>query len=226
MNPMTRLLIAAAAFLATHYIASTPLRPRLARILGANGYLLLYSAVAFVTLGAMVWAYYRAPFIGVWYLPALRYAPAIAMPFALMLIACGLLMRNPSAVGGERLLRDPEAARGILRITRHPVMWGIALWAASHMLARGDAGALVFFGTFLLLALSGTVLIDRRKRSGLGRNWQRYAAATSNVPFVAIANGSNRFHAAEIGASRTAVAIALYVLLWWAHPLLFGAAPY
>jgi uncharacterized membrane protein len=74
--------------------------------------------------------------------------------------------------------------------------------------------------------LSGTVLIDRRKRSGLGRNWQRYAAATSNVPFVAIANGSNRFHAAAIGASRTAVAIALYVLLWWAHPLLFGAAPY
>ncbi|HEX6005237.1 MAG TPA: NnrU family protein [Burkholderiales bacterium] len=223
---MTRLLIATAAFLVTHYIASTPLRPQLARILGTNGYLMLYSAVALITLGAMVWTYYRAPFIGVWYVPALRYAPAIAMPFALMLIACGLLTRNPGAVGGERLLREREAAHGILRITRHPLMWGIALWAASHMLARGDAAALLFFGAFLLLALSGTVLIDRRKRAALGGAWERYAAVTSNLPFAAIAKGSNRLRAAEIGGWRAAVALALYVILWWSHSLLFGARPY
>ena len=52
MNPMTRLLVAAALFLATHYVSSTPLRARLIRGLGTNGYLLLYSAIAFVTLAA------------------------------------------------------------------------------------------------------------------------------------------------------------------------------
>jgi len=225
MNPMTRLLIAAAAFLAMHYVSSTPLRPRLVRLLGANGYLLLYSAIAFATLAAMVWAYYRAPYIGVWYAPSLRYVPLIVMPFAMIFIACGLLTANPTLVGAERLLRAAAPARGILRITRHPLMWGIALWAASHLVARGDAAAIVFFGSFLLLALSGTVLIDRRKRAALGEEWRRYAAATSNVPFAAIFGGRNRFSAREIGWARLIAGLALYALVLWLHPMLFGARP-
>ena len=95
MNPMTRLLLAAAAFLIAHYVSSTPLRPRLVRLLGANGYVLLYSAVAFATLGGMAWAYYRAPYLGLWHVPALRYAPLAIMPLALILVVCGVLMRNP-----------------------------------------------------------------------------------------------------------------------------------
>lgn len=63
MNPMTHLIVATAAFLAMHYISSTPLRARLVNALG-NAYLGLYSLIAFATLGYMVWAYYRAPFVG------------------------------------------------------------------------------------------------------------------------------------------------------------------
>jgi uncharacterized membrane protein len=226
MNPMTKLLIATAAFLATHYISSTPLRAWLTRTLGTNGYLLLYSAVAFATLGGMAWAYYHAPFLGWWHVPALRYVPLFVMPLAMILIVCGLMTRNPTLVGSERLLRSAEPAQGMLRITRHPLMWGIALWAASHVMARGDVAAAVFFGSFLALALTGTVLIDRRKRMTLGADWQRFAAVTSNVPFAAIITGANRFRAGEIGWGRPLSGLALYGAVLWLHPLLFGARPY
>jgi uncharacterized membrane protein len=103
MNPMTHLIAATTAFLATHYVSSTPLRAKLVAALG-NAYLGLYSLIAFATLGYMIWAYYRAPFVALWHSPALRYVPLIVMPIAFILMACGLLTRNPTLVGQERLL--------------------------------------------------------------------------------------------------------------------------
>ena len=226
MSPMTKLLIATAAFLATHYLSSTPLRARLINALGNNGYLVLYSAAAVATLVPMIWAYYRAPFIGLWYVPALRYVPLMVMPVSMALIACSLMTPSPTLVGGDRLLKNEEPARGILRITRHPMMWGIALWAASHIFARGDAASLIFFGGFLVLALSGTALIDRRKRTTTGTDWQRFERATSNVPFAAIAGGRNQLKLAEIGWIRLLVGIALYVVMLMLHSYILGARPY
>lgn len=226
MNPLTQLVVASAAFLATHFVSSTPLRARSMAAMGEKAYLGLYSVVAAAALGWMVYAYYRAPYAGLWYMPSLRYAPLAIMPFALVLIVCGLLTRNPTMVGQERLLESRDAARGILRVTRHPLMWGVALWAASHMLARGDAAALLFFGTFLILALGGTALSDRRKARALGERWQRFAAVTSHVPFAAVAAGRNHFAPAEIGWARPALGIALYIALFLLHPVIFGARPY
>jgi uncharacterized membrane protein len=223
---MTKLLIATVAFLATHYVSSTPLRAKLVNALGNNGYLVLYSAAAIGTIVPMVWAYLRAPFVGLWHVPALRYVPLVIMPVAMVLVATGLTTRNPTVVGQERLLKGQDPVRGILRITRHPVMWGIALWASAHILARGDVASVVFFGCFLLLALSGTVLIDRRKQAALGAEWERFAAVTSNAPFAAIAASRNRFDAAEIGWGRFLSGLVLYGLVLWLHPMLFGARPY
>ena len=225
MNPMTHLIAATVAFLATHYVSSTPLRAKLVNALG-NAYLGLYSLFAFATLGYMIWAYYRAPSVVLWYSPALRYVPLIVMPIAFVLMVCGLLERNPTLVGQERLLRTDDAARGILRITRHPLMWGFALWAASHILARGDVASVIFFGGFLVLALSGTMLIDRRKSAILGDDWRRFAAVTSNAPFVAIAARRNQFRSGEIGWLRPVAGIALYVTVLFLHSALFGAQPY
>lgn len=226
MNPFTQLVFASAAFLATHFVSSTPLRGRLIAAVGEKAYLGLYSVVAAAALGWMIYTYYRAPYAGLWYVPWLRYAPLAIMPFALVLIVCGLLTRNPTMVGQERLLESGNAARGILRVTRHPFMWGVALWAASHVLARGDAAAALFFGTFLALALGGTALADRRKARALGERWRRFAAATSHVPFAAVAAGRNRFAPGEIGWARPALGIALYVALIFLHPVIFGARPY
>lgn len=222
MNPMTQLVLATIAFLATHYLSSTPWRAGLARALG-NAYVPMYSAVAFATLGWMIWAFRQAPFNNLWYAIELRHVPLTLMPFAFVFVACGLLTANPTMVGQGRLLKTAQPARGILRVTRHPLMWGIALWAGSHIAARGDMAGIIFFGGFLTLALSGTVLIDRRKAAALGHDWRGFAAITSNLPFAAIVSGRNEFRLGEIGWWKIAIGLALYFVLLWLHPLLFGA---
>ena len=221
MNPMTHLVLASFAFLATHYIASTPLRAALVGTLG-RAYLALYSLLAFATIGWMIWAFYHAPFINLWYAVTLRPVPLVVMPFALVFIVCGLLSPNPTMVGRERLLKSDAPARGILRITRHPLMWGFALWAASHIAARGDAAAVIFFGAFFVLALTGTWLLDRRKCAALGSDWTRFAAVTSNVPFMAIAAGRNQLKIAEIGAWKILLGLVAYGVLLVLHHRLFG----
>jgi len=224
MDPMTQLALASAAFLATHFVSSTPLREALVRRAGEKAYLALYSLVAFVTLGWMVWAYRSTAPQLLW--PGLKLVPAIVMPFALLLLAAGTLGKNPTAVGQGRLLHGDDAARGVLRVTRHPVMWAIMLWAFAHLLARGTLSGAIFLGSLLALAALGTRAIDARKARTLGDDWRRFAARTSNIPFVAIAQGRNRFAPGEIGLVRTAFALILYGGLLVSHAWLFGLRPY
>jgi uncharacterized membrane protein len=221
---MTQLVLATLAFLLGHYISNTPLRPALVRAVGENGYLALYSILAFVTLGWMIHAYPLAGYVPLW--PKLRHLPALVMPVACILVVLGVASRNPTAVKQEGALRGEEPARGIIRVTRHPMMWGLMLWSGAHVLARGDLAALVFFGGFFVLAAAGTVLIDRRKAQALGADWERFAALTSNLPFLAIAQGRNRLVWREIGWWRPAAGLALFVALFHLHPWLFGVRPH
>ena len=194
---MEMLLLACAVFLATHFMPSTPLRGVLVKSLGQWGYTGLYSAIAFGMIGWMSWAYARAPIEPLW--PGVRWLPTLVMPISFVLLACGLFANNPTIVGMYRLLKNADPARGIIRVTRHPVMWAFLLWALAHLLARGDMRSLVFFGTFAVLASAGTLLMDRRKQQSLGENWARFAAVSSNLPFLAILQGRNNFKASEIG---------------------------
>jgi uncharacterized membrane protein len=210
---MTMLAAATLAFLATHFVSGTPLRPALVKAMGEWPYRGLYSLVAFITLGWMIWAYANAPsrFLWLWW----REAPYIAMPVAFVLIACGY-WRNPTMVGADNLLRSEDPARGVIRITRHPIMWGVMLWALAHIVARGDVKGLVFFGGLFLVALLGTISMDRRKRSN--PDWPRFAAATSHVPFVAIAQGRNRLDWREIGWLRPAIGLLVFFGVLAFHP--------
>jgi len=219
-----QLYFATAAFLATHFIPATPLRGVIVKAIGEKAYLALYSLLAFATIGWMVWAYNRAPLEPLWV--GLRWLPAVVMPFAFILLACGILSRNPTIVGADKLLKSPDPARGMIRVTRHPVMWSFILWAGAHVLARGELGAMVFFGGFLILAALGAVLMDQRKARTLGEDWKRFAAVTSYFPFLAIAQGRNSFKASEIGWRNPAIGLALYALFFWFHPLLFGIRAY
>jgi uncharacterized membrane protein len=219
---MDLLLLACLIFLVTHFVPSTPLRAPLVRVLGQWPYTAVYSLVSFLMIGWMVWAYNRAPVEILW--PGLRWLPAAVMPLSFVLLAGGLLARNPTLVGAERLMMSADPARGMIRVTRHPIMWGFMLWAAAHILARGELKATVFFGTFLVLAGIGTVLMDRRKAAALGEDWKRFAAVTSHVPFVAILQERNRLVLAEIGWRNPAIGLALYAVFFWLHPKLFGVA--
>ena len=210
---MTMLVAAAVAFLLAHFVTSTPLRPVLVRILRQGPYLGVYSLAAAATLGWMIWAYIGAPREPLW--SGLRLLPLVVMPFALVLLACGY-GRNPTIVGAEKLLKSDDPARGVIRITRHPIMWGLMLWAGAHVLAGGSARSLVFFGSFVLLAGAGTLLLDARKRSN--PDFLRFAALTSNIPFVAIAQGRNRAVWLEIGWRRPLAGLAVFFAILIFHP--------
>jgi uncharacterized membrane protein len=137
------------------------------------------------------------------------------MPFAFVLLACGF-WRNPTIVGADKLLQSSDPARGVIRITRHPIMWGFMLWSGSHVLARGDVKSLILFGGLFLLAALGTVLMDGRKKAN--PDWARFAALTSNVPFVAIAQGRNRVVWREIGWLRPLIGLAVFGAALSFHP--------
>jgi uncharacterized membrane protein len=78
----------------------------------------------------------------------------------------------------------------------------------------------------LVLAISGTVLIDARKNRSIGVDWERFASVTSNIPFGAIIQGRNRFQFDEIGWKKVLIGLGLYLVLVFLHPTLFGARPY
>ena len=202
---MTQIVLAGLLFLVAHLgISSTGARARLVNLLGVRGYLGFYSLCAIVTLGYLIWVYGELPrYEYVWEPSPLHYEIArYLMPAAFILLLGGFLVKNPTLVGMEGMLRDApsekDLARGVTRVTRHPVQWGIALWAFSHLIANGDTVSVVFFSTFLVLSLAGVVLIDRKKSASLGENWHAYRDQTSNVPFVAIVAGRNRLPLSEL----------------------------
>lgn len=226
MQPMTMLALASAIFVATHFVPSTPLRGGLVAMLGEKAYLGAYTLVALAALGWMIWAYIQAPYERLWAGDEFKVWAVVLMPVALVSIVVGGMTRNPTAVRQEHALKSFGDPRGILRITRHPLMWGIALWATVHLVARGDQAAVIFFGAMLLLAVAGTILIDARKARTLGTDWERFASVTSNVPFVAIIQGRNQFRFEEIGWKKVGIGLAVYFVLLLVHPWLFGARPY
>lgn len=224
MDPLANLALAAAALVLTHLVSGTPLRPALVRSMGEWPYRGLYSLVAVATLGWLIVAYAKAPRETLLWTP-LRHLPSLVMPFVFVLLATGYA-RNPTAVGADKLLKSGQAAHGIFRITRHPVMWGLMLWSASHVIARADPKSILFFGAFFLVALLGTLSLDKRKAKTAGEDWQRFAAVTSHVPFVAIAQGRNRVVWREIGWARPLAGIVAFLVFFSLHPWLFGARPF
>ena len=224
VSPLLSLIIAGGAFCGSHILlSSTRLRGSLRDQLGERGFLAVYSLTSLVIFAWFVAAYAGAPTNVLW--PRQHWTalvPVSVMPFAAILLLAGYSTRNPTAVGMERSARADDPAPGILRITRHPVLWAIGLWATSHVIANGDLSSLVFFGSLAALALGGTVLIDRKKQLALGSNWSRLAEVTSNLPFAALVTGRTGLRWRDIGLLRIVAGLLLYAVLYLAHPIITG----
>jgi uncharacterized membrane protein len=221
------LIAAAGFFLAIHFgVAGTKLRDVIVARIGMKRYRAVFSLLSLAGLVWLVSAYVGAPVEPLWSAPFwTNYVAIVLMLFAFLLVVIGLTTPNPTAASFESRLAREDVVRGMIRVTRHPFLWGVALWALAHLLVNGDAASLVLFGSLLLLALAGTVSIDAKRRREFGDRWDRFAAATSNVPFAAIGSGRNRLAAGEIGAWRIVLAVALFALVLYLHPAIFGGNP-
>ena len=226
---LNALIAATLVFVAGHFLLSSrPLRQPLAGRLGEGPFRALYSLIIGAGLIWMIFAFGAAPFIQLWEPPlVLRWVPLLTLPVAVFLILAGVTTPNPTMVGGEAVVDSgPEdQTPGILRVTRHPFLWGVVLWAVAHLLVRGDAASLVFFGGFLVLSLGGMRHIDLKREASLGANWGPVRLTTSVLPFAALASGRTTMDWAGIGWWRPLVALVLYAALLHFHLLLFGASP-
>ncbi len=213
------LSVAAIVFVASHFLLSaTPVRNRLTGWMGEMPFRVAYSVVA---IGTFIWlnlAYTRAPLIELWPRADWAFYVALAvMPVAVILSVCGVLTPNPTSVTGARVLESDDPAPGIFRVTRHPVMWAITLWAAVHVLNTADAASTIFFGSLCFLALAGVAHLDKRRGRDGDEAWQRLMERTSFIPFVAAARGRAKISLAEIGWWRIVFGALAFVVLWLGH---------
>jgi uncharacterized membrane protein len=228
---MSTLIVAAATFLALHFIVSgTPLRDRITAAVGEGPYLGLFSLAS---LGLIVWlviTYNRAQAgsdpqlydLG----EGVRHLGIPVVAIAFLLGVQGLFLRNPTRVQMAGVAQGEDVVTGVLRITRHPFLWGVAIWSGFHITANGDEASVVFFGTFFVLAVLGTVFIDAKRRRKLGAAWDAFAAKTSNIPFAAVIGGRNRIRFAEIFGWRFWAAALVFLVILFCHPRLFGVSPF
>ncbi|HWA91539.1 MAG TPA: NnrU family protein [Rhizomicrobium sp.] len=222
---MTMLIAAAAVFLGIHLlIAGTRVRDAITNTIGENAYLVLFSLASIAVIAWLVMAFNAAsaspenqvlytPWIGIRHLAI----PVVALAF--LLAVPGLLMPNPTSLKQEGAAS--KEVKGILRITRHPFLWGVAIWSAFHVAANGDEAAVIFFGTFFLLGIFGTFSIDAKRRRKMGAAWDAFAAKTSNMPF---GRGGVRF--GELLDWRLAVAVVAFLGVLFSHAHLFGVSPF
>ncbi len=221
-------VISVALFVGGHFLLSSPpVRKPLVRALGERPFLALYSLVALILFAWMLFAYGAAPVIQVWTPPtALRHLSLTVMPFACILVVAGITTSNPSLAGVDGGAIAGRGPVGILKITRHPMMWGFGLWGITHLLANGDSRGMILFGGMTVLALGGALAIDAKKRAALGDAWNLYCAQTSYLPLAAVLSGRTRVSLGEIGYWRLALGVAVYVIVLAAHGSLFGVDPW
>jgi uncharacterized membrane protein len=136
-----------------------------------------------------------------------------------LILTLSITRPNPFSFGGVRNERFDPDRPGIIRLTRHPLLLALTLWAAAHVMPNGDLAHVILFGTFTTFAVLGGRLIDRRKRHEMGAEWHRMRAAIDSAPLL---SPPASWRGAGI---RLVLAFGLYGALLGMHPVFFGVSP-
>lgn len=225
IGSLTGLFLALLAFVGGHFLfAGTPLRATMVDLVGGEGrFRGVFSLFSAVTLIWVILAYGAAPHHPLWAdAKPLRLITVLLLPLATILMVCGLSTPNATAVGGERAADLPDPLPGIMKVTRHPFLWGVAIWAVAHIPANGDAASVMLFAGMAVLALGGMKSIDAKAQHRLGSAWGPIAMRSSLLPFGAILSGRAHLSFGEIGWLRIVGGVALYVVLLLAHSWIAG----
>lgn len=216
-SALLSLIAANVAFVGTHFVLSHPLRAGLVSAMGEKGFMGLYSLVSFATLGWVAVAFRQVGPGGALAWNGQADAPWIVGSL-LTVVALALVLAsgkgNPALPGMTAEMAAQARPEGAFAITRHPMMWGFALWAAAHVLVAPNPRTTITAGAMAILALVGARLQDRKKQALMGEVWRHWEARTTFWP---------RWSAlGRIGAGYWIGALVLWLALSWAHVWLAG----
>lgn len=213
MTPQMGLFFLAIAFVGTHFLLSHPLRDPLVRAVGEGPFRGIYSLVALITFGLMIYFYRR---IGreppeLWQSGEAAWIVGTVLMWFASILFIGSFLKNPALAGAPGPAGGPT---GVLRITRHPMMWSFAIWAGVHLMILGQPKSLVLDGAIIILALAGAAGQDRKKARIMGDAWHEWTAQTAFVPFTR--------GLAYPGTVAFAGGTILFLAATWVHPVHAG----
>jgi uncharacterized membrane protein len=176
-------------FLGAHTLpAQRKWRRRAIAALGEGGYKIAYALVSLLGIALIVWGFghYRATgWIDIWNPPkALKHITVALMLPAVILVVAAYIRGH------------------IYTALKHPMLAGVKLWAAAHLLANGDLGSIILFGSFLGWAVFDRISLKRRSDAG--------------APAIPVGGWGNDLIAVAVG-------ILAYLALAFAfHPVVIG----
>ena len=181
---LTWLVVACAAFVGSHILLSSGLRAPLIRGLGEKTYLSVYSLVAFATIGWVATAFHATP-VGqpMWNgWAGLPWVIASLLTILAMALVAGSFNRNPALPQANIAGLSTRKPWGVFRVTRHPMMMGIAIWAIAHIIVAPTQRTILLALAVLMLAVIGSALQDRRKVLANEREWSVWMMRTNFWP--------------------------------------------
>lgn len=139
--------LAAAFWLGLHLVVAGPLRVPLVARLGERAFFVIFSALSVAGLVWFVLAYRAAPVVLLWpTIPDLAYVVFALVFVGVLLTVAGSAPTNPTSTRPVAMTDNRLPVYGITRVTRHPRLWGVSLWAIAHLLVNGHLAALLMFG--------------------------------------------------------------------------------
>ena len=210
------LIAANIAFVGTHFLMSHPLRAPMVGMLGNIGQQVVYSLVSLATFAWIYFAFTAAPVADLPGSGDVGWAIATLLMLPALILFAGSAPGNPALAmpGAEEQARAEP--KGVFTITRHPMMWGFALWALSHIVLYWSLRTTITAFAMGFLALVGAHMQDRKKRVLMADAWEEWEAKTSYWPRLT--------GFAKAGALPWALGLILFVFLSWLH-LPIGGIP-
>lgn len=186
MSGVGVLALASITFVGTHFLLSHPLRARLVAKLGERGFAGVYSLVALATFVWVIRAYpaasAEAP-LPLWDAGRWGFVAATILMWLGSVLFMGSLRRNPAFPRPGKPIERIDEPNGVYAITRHPMMWGFALWSATHAIVNPNQASLILCFAIAFLALVGAALQDAKKAQVLGGVWKDWQSKTSFIPY-------------------------------------------
>lgn len=204
------LILATLAFVGSHFLMSHPLRRKLSGKFGEGGFAAVYSIVSLALFFWMIVEFGNAPkAVQYWAVSDLHWAAASALTLVAAVLFIGSLVRNPSLPGASDNLAAQKPS-GVFKVTRHPMMWGFALWGVAHIVVAPRVDNFIFCGGIIFLALIGSKAQERKKARMIGVGWGTWLRQTSFFPRVTAL--------ASIGPVPWVAGTVLWLAATWAHP--------